>query len=113
MRLKRSFKSHYLFLRIIALVSQSTKSLTVAEIAETLKTSADTVSHCIGLHLYFERKLVGEMTIPPPIDYWAPAATDVIGPELLDPRRAGRMFAVETAMRTALAEVVEGRSTVH
>ena len=62
MRLKRSFKSHYLFLRIIAVVSQSSKPLTVAEIADILEIPAVTVAHCIGLHLYFEGKQISEVT---------------------------------------------------
>ncbi len=109
MRLKRSFKSHYLFLRIIAVVSQSSKPLTVAEIADILEIPAVTVAHCIGLHLYFEGKQISEVTIPPPLEYWAPALTDVIDREQLSPKRAGRMLAVESAMRKALAEVVESR----
>ena len=113
MRLKHSFKSHYLFLRIIAVVTQSTKPLTVAEIADTLEMPAVTIAHCIGLHLYFEGKQISEVTIPPPPHYWSPAATDVIDPELFNPKRAGQVLAVELAMRKALAEVVEARPTAH
>ena len=113
MRLKRSFKSHYLFLRIVAIVAQSSKPLTIAEIADILDMPAVTVAHCIGLHLYFEGKQLSEVTVPPPLDYWAPSVSDVIDRELLNPKRAGRMLAVESAMRKALAEVVETRQMVH
>src|SRR5262245_14739077 len=52
--------------------------------------------------LYLERKRVAEMTIPPPADYWVPKANDVISRELLDPKRAGRVLAVDAAIQGAL-----------
>jgi hypothetical protein len=110
MRLQRSFKSRYQFLRIIAVVSRSTKPLTVAEIADALGTSAASVAHCIGLHLYFESHQTSEVTIPPPLDYRAPAVTDVIDREMLNPKQPARMLAVEAAMQDALAEVVVART---
>jgi hypothetical protein len=111
-RVKRSFKSHFLFVRIAAIVLNSEKRLTVAEIADILEMQAVTVAHCIGLHLYFEDNHIGELTIPPPVDYRAPHATDVIDRELFSPKRVEAMGAVEAAMAKALAEVVEARSTV-
>jgi hypothetical protein len=79
-----------------------------ADIAGALETRPDVIAHCIGLHAYLGRKRTTEMTIPPPADYWAPAATNVITRELLEPRRAGRMLAVEKALWTALgAPVIE------
>ena len=95
-------KTHYLFLRIIAIVSQSSRKMTVADIARALSTPADVVAQCIGLHLYLEKKQVSELTIPPPTDYWAPRSTDVIGRDLLEPKRAGRVLAVEAARRGTL-----------
>jgi hypothetical protein len=112
MGLKRSFKSHYLFLRIVAVVARSSKPLTVAGIAELLDTPAITVAHCIGLNLYFEEKKISELTIPPPQDYWAPGFTEVISCETLSPNRAGRALAVEAAVQKALAEVVEAHWTL-
>jgi hypothetical protein len=107
----RQPKTHYLFLRIIAVVSQSKKPMTVTDIAGALKTHPDVIAHCIGLHLYLGRKRSAEMTIPPPADYWAPAATRVITRELLEPKRTGRMLAVEKALRSALGTAVT--ETVH
>ena len=72
MRVKHSFKSHYLFVRIVAVVLKSEKPLTVAEIADILEAQAVTVAHCVGLHLYFEDNRIGELTIPPPFDYRLP-----------------------------------------
>src|SRR5262245_17003870 len=109
MRLRRSFESRYQFLRIIAAVSRSTRPLTVAEIADTLEMSVASVAHCIGLHHYFESHRTSEVTIPPPFDYWAPAVTDVIDCEMLNPTQPTRMLAVEAAMQEALAEVVIDR----
>ena len=106
MRLQRSFNSRYQFLRIIAVVSRSTKPLTVGEIADALETSAASVAHCIGLHVYFESHQTSEVTIPPPPDYWAPAVTDVIDCEMLTPKQPRRMPIVEAAMDDALADFV-------
>ena len=110
MRLRRSFESRYQFLRIIAAVSRSTKPQTVADIADTLEMSVASVAHCIGLHLYFESHRTSEVTIPPPSDYWAPAMTDVIDFEMLNPTQPASMLAVEAAMQDALAEVVIART---
>ena len=98
----RQLKTHYLFLRIIAVVSQSTKPMTVTDIAGALETHPDVIAHCIGLHVYLGRKRTAEMTIPPPPDYWVPGVTHVITRELLEPKLAGRMLAVERALRSAL-----------
>jgi hypothetical protein len=95
-------KTHHLFLRIVAMVSQSTNPMTVADIGKALQLPADVVAQCIGLHLYLKRKRVIEIPIPPPADYWAPKVTDVISRDLLEPKRAGRMLAVEAAIRGAL-----------
>jgi len=112
-RVKRSFKSHYLFLRIVAAVLKSEKPLTVSEIADTLETQAVAVAHCVGLHLYFEEHQISELTIPPPFDYRAPKSTDLIDRDLFSPKRVGHMIAVEAAMAKALAEVVDARATLH
>jgi len=110
MRLRRSFDSRYQFLRIIAAVSRSTRPLTVAEIADRLEMSVASVAHCIGLHHYFESHRTSELTIPPPSDYWAPAVTDVIDCEMLNPTRPAWMLDVEAAVQDALAEVVIERT---
>jgi len=81
-----------------------------AEIADTLEMSVGSVAHCIGLHHYFESHRTSEVTIPPPFDYWAPAVTDVIDCEMLNPTQPARMLAVEAAMQEALAEVVIDRT---
>jgi hypothetical protein len=104
-------KSNYLFLRIIAVVSQSANPLTVSDIATLLKTEADVVAHCIGLHKYLQRNRAAELPIPLPSDYWAPAASDVISREMLEPKSAGRMLALEKALRHALGTTLP--ETVH
>ena len=93
-------KTHYLFLRIIATVAQSYKSMTVADVAKALDMPADVIAHCVGLHLYLERKRAGQLTIPPPPDYWAPASSHILTRELLEPPRAGRGSAGEAATRS-------------
>jgi hypothetical protein len=100
-RHQRTPKTHYLFLRIIAVVSQSSKPMTVSDVGTALELPADVVAQCIGLHLYLERKRVTEMTIPP-ADYWVPETNDVISRDLLEPKRVGRVLAVDAAIRGAL-----------
>ena len=85
---KPQLKTHYLFLRIIATVAQSDKPMTVVDVAKALDLPADVIAHCVGLHLYLEGKRAGQITIPPPPDYWAPSASDVLTRELLEPQRA-------------------------
>jgi hypothetical protein len=94
--------THYLFLRIVAIVGQSSKSVTVNDLAKTLRTPAEVIAQCIALHLYMERKRVAELPLPPPADYWVPADCDVISPDLLRPKSTGRMLAVDAAIRDAL-----------
>jgi hypothetical protein len=101
-RPQRTPKTHYLHLRIIAVVAQSTKPMTVADVSSALEVPADIVAQCIGLHLYLERKRVSQLTIPPPADYWIPKAGDVISRDLLEPKRVGRVLAVDAAIRGAL-----------
>jgi hypothetical protein len=101
-RLRHTPKTHYLFLRIIAVVSQSAAPMTVADIGKALGLPADVVAQCIGLHLYLERRQVAKIAIPPPADYWVPQSTDVISRDLLDPKRAGRVLAVEAAKSGSL-----------
>jgi hypothetical protein len=113
MRLKRSFKSRYDYLRIVAVVSRSDKPVTVAEIADALEMPNIAVAHCIGLHLYCESHQTSGVAIPPPLDYWAPAATDVIDHAMLTPKLPAGMLAVEKAMSKALEEVVEFRAMAH
>jgi hypothetical protein len=62
--------THHLFLRIIAAVQQSSTPMTVSDLAKALKTPGEVIAQCIALHLYLERKLVAELPIPPPADYW-------------------------------------------
>jgi hypothetical protein len=95
-------KTRHLFLRIIAAVLQSPNPMTVDDLGVALTTSPDVIAHCIGLHLFLEQKRAGELTLPPPVDYWVPKATDVITKEMLQPRQAGRMVAVEAALRSAM-----------
>jgi hypothetical protein len=94
--------THYLFLRIIAAVGQSSAPMTVSDLGKALNADPRTIAQCVALHLYLERKRVPEMSLPPPVDYWVPGDNDVISPELLRPERAGRMLAVDAAIRDAL-----------
>jgi hypothetical protein len=94
--------THYLFLRIVAAVGQSSAPMTVSDLGRTLKADRGVIAQCIALHLYLERKRVAELPIPPPADYWVPKVTDVITPKMLRPRQVGRMRAVEAAIKEAL-----------
>jgi hypothetical protein len=96
--------THYLFLRIIAMVGQSAKAMTVADLATALKTSCEVVAQCIALHLHLERKIVPELLLPTPADYWVPGETEVITSSMLRPAEAGRMLAVEKVMEDFLGE---------
>ena len=74
--------------------------MTVAEIGKTqCNCLTDIVAQCIGLHLHLERKRAR-----------VPKAIDVISCDLLDPKRAGRVLAVDAAIRAALAV---GGQTLH
>ena len=99
---QQTTSTHYLFLRIIAAVGQSSAPMTVRDLGSALNADPRVIAQCIALHLYMERKRVTELPLPPPIDYWVPADKDVISPELLRPEGAGRMFAVDAAIRDAL-----------
>ena len=103
MREQDTPKTHYLFLRLISLVSQSSAPLTVADLGKVLDLPSEVIAQCIALHLYLERKQVEELPIPPPTDYWVPKAADVITRYMLQPRRAGEMPAVEAAIRAAIS----------
>ncbi len=76
--------------------------MTVADVGKALGLPPDVVAQCIGLHIYLEKKEVAEITIPPPADYWVPRITDVISRALLDPKRAGRVLAVDAAKSGSL-----------
>lgn len=89
---RRTPKTHHLFLRVVAMVSQSTKPMTVADIGKALGLPADVVAQCVGLHLFLESKCVGEMMIPPPADYRVPKIDDVISRKMLEPKRLGRVL---------------------
>jgi hypothetical protein len=95
-------QTHYLFLRIVAAVGQSSKPMTVGDLAKALKMPAMVVAQCIALHLYIERKPVAQLPMPLPADYWVPGQTDVITKKMLQPKQAGRMLAVEQVIREAL-----------
>jgi hypothetical protein len=88
-------------LRIVA-ADNLTGQMTPVELGQALDTSPAVVAQCIALHLYLERKRVAEMPIPPPVDYWVPKPTDMISRELLEPRHAGEMGAVDAALKQAL-----------
>ena len=94
--------THYLFLRIVAAVGQSSKRMTVGDLAQVLKTPVKVVTQCIALHLYADRKQVAQLPLPLPADYWVPNETDVITKKMLQPKQAGRMLAVEQVIRDAL-----------
>ena len=103
--------THELFRRIIATVVRTTRPMTVDDVAGALDAPVAVIAHCIGLHVYMERRQV--MTIPPPADYWLPLATEVISHEMLEPERAGRMKAAEAALRAVLAETADASPTRH
>ena len=103
--------THYLFLRIIAAVAEAPRPPTVEELSRELNTSPEIIAQCIALHLYMERKKSEDMVLPPPSDYWIPAADDVITRTMLRPKQAGRMHAVETAIGEAL--IVTGSRSLH
>ena len=94
--------THYLFLRIFAAVGQSSKRMTVSDLAQVLKTPVKVVAQCIALHLYAQRKPAAQLPLPLPADYWVPSETDVITKKMLQPKQAGRMLAVEQVIRDAL-----------
>jgi hypothetical protein len=108
MREQHTSPTHYLFLRIVAVVGQSSEPVTVNGLANALKTPAEVVAQCIALHLYFEKKRVAELPMPLPVDYWVPSSNDVITSKMLRPKQTGRMLAVEKVIQDALG--VDSRS---
>jgi hypothetical protein len=98
----RTPPTHYLFLRIIALVGQSTKPMTVDDLSKALNIPSDDVAQCIALHSYFEKERVAELPMPLPVDYWVPTGAEVITSQMLRPKQAGRMLAVERVLRDVL-----------
>jgi hypothetical protein len=82
--------THYLFLRIIAAVAEAPRPPTVEELSRELNTSPEIIAQCIALHLYMERKKSEDMVLPPPSDYWVPAADDVITPHDAEAQASGK-----------------------
>ncbi len=106
MREQRTPQTHYLFLRIIAVVSQSSCPLTVVDLGKALNLPPQSVAHCIALHLYLARTRARELPIPPPVDYWVPGAADPISRNMLEPSQAGKMPVVQGAISAALDWIV-------
>ena len=102
-----SANTHYLFLRIIAVVGQSSTPMTVTDLARALKADPKVIAQCVALHSYLERNGVGEPALPPPPHYWVPGQSDVITTEMLRPRGARRLFAVDAVIRHALGVIRE------
>jgi hypothetical protein len=92
----------YLFLRIIAAVGISRQPMTVADLAKELRTAPEIIGQCIALHLYAERKRTTEVPLPFPSDFWVPESSTRITSRMLRPRSAGRILAVEAAIRDAM-----------
>ena len=103
MREQDTPRTHYLFLRLISLVSQSSAPLTVADLGRVLDIPSEVIAQCIALHLYLERKQVEELPIPPPADYWVPKVADVITRNMLQPDPAGDMPVIDAAIRAAIS----------
>jgi hypothetical protein len=80
----KTFRTHYLFLLIVATVSRTRNGLSVRQIGETLGYPPDTIAHCIALHLYLERRGREGMPIPPPSDYVVPGSEDIITRGMLE-----------------------------
>jgi hypothetical protein len=71
-------KTHYLFLLIASAVSRSSNGISVREIARELGYDPQVVAHCIGLHLYLERRSPTDVPFLLPLKYVAPDPHDVI-----------------------------------
>ena len=97
-----STSTHYLFLRIVAAVGSSKRRMTVGDLGKAMKLSPEVVAQCIALHLYLERTRRDQLPLPPPSDYWVPRTTDVITRDMLRPKSAGQMLAVEAAIHEAV-----------
>jgi hypothetical protein len=106
MRERRTPQTHYLFLRIIAVVSRSSSPLTVVDLGKALDLPPQLVAHCIALHLYLARTRARELPIPPPVDYWVPSPSDTISRNMLEPREAGEMPIAQMAISAALNWIV-------
>ena len=96
-----SLKTHYLFLRIFAVVGQARRPISVEQIAGKLNVAPDVVAHCIGLHLYLDRTHQERLTLPVAADYWVPDPSQPISRELLDPKSAGAMAIVDAVLKRA------------
>jgi hypothetical protein len=94
--------THYLFLRIVAMVGASPRPLTVSEPSQRLKQPPGIIAGCIARHVYLEWTHSDLVPSPPPPEYWVPAATDAITSDMLRPDRTNRLFTVEEALRDAL-----------
>jgi hypothetical protein len=81
----KQYKTHYLFLLILATVSRVPSGMTVREIGEVLGYAPDIIAHCIALHLYLERQDREGIPIPPPSAYVAPGPEDIITRGMLAP----------------------------
>jgi hypothetical protein len=84
---RKQFKTHYLFLLIIATVSRASSGMTVRQIGEVLGYPPNIIAHCIGLHLYLERQNRQPVPLPPPDDYVVPGPNDIITRGMLEPER--------------------------
>jgi hypothetical protein len=81
----KTYRTHYLFLLIVATVSRAPNGLTVRQIGETLGYPPDVIAHCIALHLFSERRDREGILIPPPANYVVPGPEDVITRAMLEP----------------------------
>jgi hypothetical protein len=83
----KQYRTHYLFLLIVATVSRASAGMTVEQIGEVLGYPPDIIAHCIGLHLYLECENRQPVPLPPPNDYVVPRPSDVITRGMLDLER--------------------------
>ena len=83
-------KFHYLFLLISAAVSRGPQGISVREIARELGYDPQAIAHCIGLHLYLERRSPMEVPFAVPMKYVAPDPHDVITRGMLLPPQSKR-----------------------
>jgi hypothetical protein len=106
----RTPPTHYLFLRIIGVLGQSTKPM-IEDLSTALNTPSDVVAQCIALHLYFEKQRVAQVPMPLPVDYWVPTGADVITSQMLRPKQARRMLASSERKRGAHRRSCFGRAS--
>jgi hypothetical protein len=78
-------KSHYLYLLVSSAVSRGPDGISVRDIARELGYDPQVIAHCIGLHLYLDRRSPMEVPFAVPMKYVAPDPHDIITRGMLLP----------------------------